>query len=285
MESILDVHPIKRNIIYIGDFTKLNHAVKNNTFGHIVNEYSDNITRPDLPLHKRIPYLIAMPLALNTTIAGVKTLSKKRFSFDYLEVPYQMSYNELKWKDSIQPKMNTFYIMNPRNDRVYFPVEKFHALAFEEKANEAIKILMSLKPKELTVEHEEGYETEISTAVAVSAKAKLIKADGDLRLENNSSKKVLFKASFGKPNFLEKFRSVTLPDDLVWYPAEEKWRSIVEGVLKHNLKDVEMEINYFDDFGMDVNLQADILKQSDSKIKTNVSHFKRTLWKVKASFW
>jgi|GEM_PF-2837230 len=219
-------------------------------------------------------------------IAGaIKTIAKKRAAFDYIEVPHRIASAELMWKGIVKPELDKFYIVSPRNDRVYFPFEKFHSLAFEEKVNEALRILMHLKPRELLVVHEEGYDVGVDVSTEIHAKSKLVKGGGELQSHRKTDKKVMIRGTFQKPGLLERFRSVHLPDDLLWYPTEEKWRSIVDGVLQHGLKEVDLEIDYLEDFGVNTKLQADIMKQANWKGKSNYTQFQKTRWKVVATFW
>lgn len=284
MCSLVSLPEIERRIIYIGRFDNINPVAKNNTIRHTIKDWQNETSKK--PITSKLPRIIASkePDYLWDGVAGaIKTISKKWAAFDYLEVPHTIASSELLWKGTVKPELEKFYIISPQNDKAYFPFEKYHSLAFEEKVNEAIKIMMHLKPRELLVVHEEGYDTGINTTAEIHAKSKLIKGSGELTIDKKSDKKVMFKASFQKPRLFD--RSVQLPSDLIWYPSEEKWMSIVEGVLNHGLKEVNMEINYFEDFGVNAKLQADILKQAKIKGRSNVKHFQKTSWKVIASFW
>ncbi|MUT66153.1 hypothetical protein [Paenibacillus sp. NEAU-GSW1] len=282
MNSLITIPEIERRIIHIGRFDNINAITKNNTIKDSMNDWHNE--RSKKPITSMMPLGIG-PVLLDSVAGAIKTISKKWAAFDYLEVPHAIASSELEWKGTVKPELDKFYILSPHNNRAYFPFEKYHTLAFEEKVNEAIKILMHLKPRELLVVHEEGYELDVNTNAEVKAKAKLVKGSGEMQMEKKSEKKVMFKASFQKPGLFNNFKTVQLPNDLIWYPSEEKWRSIVDGVLHHGLKEVDMGIHYFEDFGINSKLQADIMKQANIKIGSEVTQFKKTSWKVIASFW
>jgi hypothetical protein len=286
MLSLTEIPEIERKIIRIGKYERINSVTKNDTLTHTLKDMQEEISKK--PLTSRLP-IIMRPTSPNIVwdgIAGViKTISKEWAYFDYLEVPHEIASSELIWKGTVRPELNNFYIISPRNNKVYFPFEKYHSLAFEEKVNEAIRIMMHLKPRELLVVHEEGYGHGINTSTEVEAKAKMFEGKGEVQLEKKTGKEVKFKASFQESKQLDWEKSIQLPDDLIWYPTEEKWRSIVEGVLTHGLKQVDMEINYIEDFGVNAKLQADIMKQANIKVKSDVTQFQKTSWNVIASFW
>ncbi|MBW5444762.1 hypothetical protein GE107_01610 [Cohnella sp. CFH 77786] len=287
MCSLIAIPEIERKIIQIGKFDSVNYVAKNNTIRHAFKDWQDETSKK--PLTSKLPRILApkKPDILYDGIAGAfKTISKKRSAFDYIEVPHEIASTELLWKGSVRPELNKFYVMSPKNNKVYFPFDNYHSLAFEDKVSEAIRIFLHLKPKELLIVHEEGYECEIKSN-ADFAKSKLVKGTGDLQLEKKTNKRIMFRSSYPKPGFLKGLFSTPpqLPQDLIWYPTEEKWQVVVEGILNDSSKEFEMQINYHEDFGLNSNLQAEIMKQANIKASTNITQFQRTSWKVAASFW
>ncbi|MDQ0192544.1 hypothetical protein [Paenibacillus wynnii] len=291
-KNILDFHSSERNIILLGDFSETEIVEKGSKLkAH--SHAKDVGTAVGIKVAGRIASKLVLPIinpigaaivngaADIASMASISSLLKNTTAeFTYLKVPYSQAHDFLKWKGSLVPQKDAYYIKNPHDDRVYFPADKFHTLAFEEKYNEAIRLLMALKPKNLTVEYREGYARELNAKV--KGKKEVINAEADLKVNQVKGNEVLFSAEFEKPNFFSRAKK---PSDLIWYPSEEKWHSLVDGVINHGLKKVEMDISYNDDFGVTANLQASIAKAIGGKIESKYTVFRQTLWKVSATFW
>jgi hypothetical protein len=203
---------------------------------------------------------------------------------DYVEVPISIAHRELSWSSPDHLRKNGVYSQSPRNPEMYFPAEKFHAVAFEDKYTEALRVLMALRPRTLIVEHETGYEAELVVGAELNAisKAGKMKVEGGYNKTDN--KKVVFQGNFEKPGMLDRFKKKELPADLNWYPYEGKWRSIVEGVWENGLKKVDMEVTYYEDFGFNAEFEGS-LRLIGLKLDADYQQFKKTLWRIRGEFW
>lgn len=289
METILDIDPDDRKIIKIGDYSQIKL---------IVSKKQTNIEKlkrvskaAGIGLGGRLAGRAALALISPigaallvgaTDLMSIKKLlqTKDSSDFAYIEVPIKQAYQFLNWKGANSPEKNTFYIKSPHKDNVYISASKFHTVLFEEKYTEAIDLLMALKPKNLIVEHREGYSQEIRTKAGVLKDG--LNALGNFMKDGKNERKIMFKGEFKKPISLERDK---LSSNLIWYPAEEKWQSIVEGVTKHGLEHVEMDILYDDDFGVNTELELSLAKVAGGSAAVKFVSYKRTLWKVKATFW
>ncbi|WP_449603863.1 hypothetical protein [Paenibacillus sp. Marseille-Q9583] len=286
-KTILDIDPNDRKVLLIGDYSEIETVITQNSDDKLKKMVKTAGISMAGRLAARTAFSLVNPLGAALVVGaadliGMKSWKEKEVTTEltYIKVPLKQAFDNLEWKGSISPQKNTFYIKNPHNDKVYFPAKSFHSIAFEEKYNEAIRLLMSLKPKELTVEYREGYSQEINARFSGGKKA--VKGQGNFQMSNERGKEILFKAEFRKPSLFSKAK---LPSDLIWYPTEEKWLSVVDGVLNHGLEKVEMDISYNDDFGINAELQASIAKILGGKAKSDYTKFTKTLWKVNATFW
>lgn len=201
---------------------------------------------------------------------------------EYLQVPIAVAHREMKLTSPDHLRKGGIYCQSPRNSQLYYPAEKFHGLAFEDKYTEALRVLMSLRPRHLVVEHETGYDAGLVAGCELNAVKKMkMKLKGGYTKTDH--KKIVFQASFEKPGLLDRFKKMELPDDLSWYPHEGKWRGIVEGV-RNGMKEVDLELTYFEDFGFDVTF-AGSLKRMGLNLNADFQQFKKTLWRIRGEFW
>ncbi len=211
-----------------------------------------------------------------------KEATTERF---YWEVPNRIAKRELDWASPEHWRKDGLLVLSPRNGRRYLPYLNYHALSFEDKFNEAIRVLEALRPKELTVIYEEGYESEINAAAALKlrgVKGGAGAAKGSY--ERMDNKKVLHYGEYERPGLLERFRRPELPEELSWYPTEGQWQSIVNGVLHNRKKKVILEVVCEEDYGLDAEFDAAV-KLAGFKLSGNYTRFQSTKWVIEATFW
>ena len=74
-----------------------------------------------------------------------------------------------------------------------------------------------------------------------------------------------------------------LPDNLVWYYHESLWQAMVNMRLNGGLLKFQVDLDYLDDFGINVDLNAKVNKL---KLNTggNFNEYESTVWHFEGEF-
>ncbi|MNC57613.1 hypothetical protein D3C75_1072900 [compost metagenome] len=92
----------------------------------------------------------------------------------------------------------------------------------------------------------------------------------------------MYKSDYKRPGNLERHG---ISSDLICYTSEGIWQRIVQGVTNGGMEHVEMDIMYEDDFGVNADLALSLSKVAGGNTAVKFASFKKTHWKVKATFW
>lgn len=174
------------------------------------------------------------------------------------------------------PEYNTLYAAHPALPSVYYTVASFHRLVFEHKFSEAIRLLMSLGARKITVEHIKGWSKEFSAKIATSLSFGELTANLDHSAKNN--RHLLFEAKFDKKHI------PFLPDDLIWFSHEPTWQTIATGRLEFGLTEFSLTVSYEDDFGINASLKSRVQKTSLELGGVFDDHV-ATTWKIYGDFY
>lgn len=121
----------------------------------------------------------------------------------------------------------------------------------EDKFLEAIRILEALGAKKIFVENENVDEVKKKSAKIAVGKGKE-SIDGSLSQRERESTLLRWQAEYkGHDN-------PSLPEDLAWYPNEKIWHHIVETRLKRNAISCALNLQYEEDYGIDLKLKSKI---------------------------
>lgn len=175
------------------------------------------------------------------------------------------------------PKNRTAYVGHPVLATVYYPFASFHRFLFEHKVSEAVRVLMALGAKSMLVEHVSGWSQEFAGNMNLPIPTVNGNASLSVSGKGVSKSNMLFRAT------LRGTESPSLPSDLVWYPHEAGWQQIVEGRMKYGLQDFCLTINYTEDFGVNANVNAQLLA-CQLGIGGSFQDFEETTWKIEGSF-
>ncbi len=168
----------------------------------------------------------------------------------------------------------------PSQNNFYYPVSEFHRCLHREKSLELITILRSLKLKSFELQHIEGFKDIYGNEIDLDIKTTKTKIKADRQSKKTNDISLIWKES--KPRTDE---DPELPENLIWYEYEETWKSVVEEILKKQMRDsVSFKYNYSNDYGVDNNLS---LAFANNKIglKKSEKYFRSTEWFVKIELW
>jgi len=152
------------------------------------------------------------------------------------------------------PRRKIVYVGHPFLKQQYVPLASFHRVLFEQKVIEAMELLAALGATSLEVSQAVGTESSAklaaSVGVPVQGAAVNIGVDGGRRHVDQGS--VLTSATF-VPR-----RPPYQPAGLIWYPHEEFWKSMTKLRLSNGLDTYRLEVNYEEDFGVNVQVSAKV---------------------------
>ncbi|MYL28151.1 MULTISPECIES: hypothetical protein [Halomonadaceae] len=175
------------------------------------------------------------------------------------------------------PRPRVLYVGNPVDARKYYTLANFHRAVFEHKFTEAVRVLMHLGAKTLTVEHIRGWSHEFAAQLSASLPRLSDNGSANFKREQKSSDDILFRAT------LSGCQQPEVPPDVVWQPHEKTWQLVSEGRLKHGLEEFELNVSYEDDYGIDVDLKAKV-QEAGLEVGGNFMKHQSTVWKLRGTF-
>lgn len=146
------------------------------------------------------------------------------------------------------PQLDHAYVGHPLVPDVYYTVAEFHRRLFEHKCSEAVRLLMHLGAKVIRVERVEGWGHAFAAKISVPGTAGTFGASASAK--GDSSSRLLFEAR------LRNTAVPCVPDDLDWFRHEPAWQAVAEARLKFGLETVNVQVEYFDDYGVNASLTA-----------------------------
>ena len=176
------------------------------------------------------------------------------------------------------PLYETVYVGHPLRPPVYVPLASFHRACFDDKFNELLSLLIALGAVSVTIRYEYGYRDAsaanasitlpLQTPLSIGAGGRASSAQGAAGLLG-----ARFNPS-GTPH---------VPEECVWYPFEATWQSVARARLRSGLAEIDAELRYDDDFGVDAKVALSATGVG-FKIGGDFSKHERTLWKFHADF-
>jgi len=175
------------------------------------------------------------------------------------------------------PRDGVLYVGHPTQAGVYYTMSEFHRVTFQHKFAEAVDMLMSLGAVELQVEHLAGWSKEFSASMEVGLPSADVSTKAHAGSKKAAADSLLFKAQLSGSD------APKLPKNLVWYPHEPTWQSIAKGRLKYGLQDFSLQVNYQDDFGINVGLKVQANKVG-LDLGGKFEDHQSTVWRIQGKF-
>lgn len=177
------------------------------------------------------------------------------------------------------PREGVVYVCHPAKRDTYYTMADFHRMAFEHKFAEAMTMLMSLGATSIDVMHVSGWSHEFMGGISVSMPSQAGTGSGgaELNLGNSSGKSLLFNAK------LNGTHQPRLAENLAWYHHEPVWQSIADGRLNCGLRSFCLTVNYNDDFGIDMKLNAKV-NEAGLQVGGKFENHRATVWRIEGTF-
>ena len=152
------------------------------------------------------------------------------------------------------PRTDTLYIQDPLQTNVYIDAESFHASMLERKYNELIRVLTALGATRISciVENSECKEEHGHNKYSVdgSFSYKAVKGSGHFSSDTSSSKITNLYKRLSVERILTPSKTIELPNDLVFYPFEQRWQDIAKLAKEGRLKKEVVDLTYRTDYAI-----------------------------------
>lgn len=168
------------------------------------------------------------------------------------------------------PQNGCTYVQHPFRKNVYYEINSYHDAVRERKQNELLRILESLGAYSARVEvrHEQQDHRDTESEVNVSGSGSYGAVSGSGSFKQNvgrqssasSAQSAAVDWSFNPPE------KPCIPDDLVFYPTEEKWQQLAASVLRGGLKQAVVDLEYKSEYGITEKYLSDISAAAKSFI-------------------
>lgn len=160
------------------------------------------------------------------------------------------------------PRNDTLYIQDPLQTNVYIDAESFHASMLERKYNELIRVLTALGATRISciVENSECKEERGHNKYSVdgSFSHKTVKGSGHFSSDLSSSKITNLYKRLSVERILTPSKTIELPNDLVFYPFEQRWQDIAKLAKEGRLKKEVVDLTYRTDYAVTEKYLSDI---------------------------
>lgn len=214
---------------------------------------------------------------LNSRANSLRTYFKKKTPDRILRIPADLA-DKLICFQAGHPLYETVYAGHPLVPRVYVTVASFHRYLFEEKFNELLRLLYSLGARQVEIDHVRGYSTAIDGKGGLSLPGVSgldVTASGSRKLSQSSEGHLTAQFSpNGEPH---------IPQSLVWLSYEQTWKNVADARLTGRLEEIDVELQYNDDYGINKDLTIKLSKLGLS-LGGNFEGHEQTVWKFKAKF-
>jgi len=209
---------------------------------------------------------------LNNRWESLRAYFKRRRGH-FLRMPADVAEKLISFQAG-HPLYDTVYAGHPLVPRIYITVASFHRYLFEEKFNELLTLLHDLGAVQVEIEHVRGYSTAITGGASFEASSLDLAASRSSRVSQSSEGRA-------SARFLPS-STPHVSQSLVWLNYEPTWKNLGDRRLK-GLTDIDIDLRYDDDFGINQDLTFKLKKQGLSLGGGFESH-EQTTWKFKAKF-
>lgn len=221
--------------------------------------------------------LIALPVV--PAVALTAYLAKRYMGTKGTEVP-RIHLLRKSWATHFilppgHPRPGVVFAGHPAESHNYIPIADFHRYSFEHKFSEILSILMHLGAQRIEVRHVRGWGQDFSERLSIGIPRAAVSQSADTTRREQSA--LLYEAE------LEGGASVALPANLVWLPHESTWKQIVEGRTKFGLKTFSLNLQYQEDYGVNLGLKAEI-EAAHLDLGGEFEKHQSTTWEIRGTF-
>ena len=180
------------------------------------------------------------------------------------------------------PRGRVVFAGHPAEPQNYIPIADFHRYTFEHKFSEILSILMHLGAKKIEVSHVRGWGQDFSEKLSInipklSISMPKIELTQQAGVSQRKQSTILYEAE------LSGGKTVSMPNNLVWFPHESTWKQVVEGRTKFGLKTFSLYLQYQEDYGINVGLGTSVVK-TGLDLGGKFEQYESTTWEIRGTF-
>lgn len=176
------------------------------------------------------------------------------------------------------PLYDTVYAGHPLQPGLYLPIANFHRFLFEEKFNELLAVLWNLGAFEVGITFIQGKSRSTGVSVDSSIPVEIpVSVGASVSTRRSSETGANLVATFSPKAKPE------LPKNTVWMEYEPTWKNLATSRLEGQLKTMEVELVYDDDYGIDGSVAVG-LQGFGLKLGGEFSRKETTRWKFHVTF-
>jgi hypothetical protein len=201
--------------------------------------------------------------AVTVVLGGIVGLSLAAGAYSFFrsrqskESPGQILFIRKSWACDFtlppgHPRTHVVFVGHPAEPRNYMPLADFHRYTFDHKFSEILSILMHLGATTIQVKHIRGWGHDFTQKL--SAGIPQFEAGQSVTASRRERSVILYEAELNGSD------TVSLPDNLVWFPHESTWKQVVDGRVKFGLTKFSLTLQYQEDYGINLKLKGRVGK-------------------------
>ena len=186
---------------------------------------------------------------------------------------------DLKERDAFKfpvghPQDGCVYIAHPLRQNTYYELNEFHNNLLREKQDELCYLIESLGASRIRVEvvqtTDVSREKSAQVSQQIQAGRKLAEGSIERSVATEQQERSSQYQRFCDDITLNPQGKPFIPDNLMFYPHEEKWQRIAKQALQRRYKEFSIELEYKTDYAINTKRVANL----NAKVKTLLSKFK-----------
>lgn len=172
------------------------------------------------------------------------------------------------------PQNGVTYVQHPFDHNRYYALNDFHGAILLRKQEELVRILGAVGAKSIKISIETGETTHSTTSshTNIQGSGSSLKMSGNGSMDDKFNQEETGSRSLRlcETKHFNRQNERYLPDDLLFYPHEEKWQQIVQDALNYRQSHCEITLEYRQDYA--INQQH--LRQMEAEVKTLLPSYK-----------
>jgi len=134
---------------------------------------------------------------------------------------------------------------------------------------------MHLGATKIEVKHVRGWGQDFSEKLSIGIPR--VEVSQQVGVSQRERSSILYEAKLSGGD------TVALPANLVWLPHESTWKQVVEGRTKFGLQTFSLNLQYQEDYGINIGLKAGVEK-AGLDLGGQFEKHQSTTWEIRGSF-
>lgn len=163
------------------------------------------------------------------------------------------------------PQADTLYVANALSPNCYFPRKNIELELFEDKLLECINLMRCLGATRIKYQFKKGHSSSLNNKfiadIETKVGVKVVGVEADPKIIITEEKNQTADYYEAREQKFKPINKIHVPNNMVWYDSEPKWKSIVGGRMDRSLEQ--------DDIYISTKKTNSITNEWDAKVKSN----------------